>query len=76
MEKINKNFQDIYEKKIEIIYGKDKKDFEEYYYSSEDNSIISNSNFGMVEDENYIEDELKKNLNYIYKIKLNNYIGN
>ena len=43
-------------KKIEIIYGKDKKDFEEYYYSSAYNSIISNLNFDMVEYGNYLED--------------------
>ena len=42
-------------KKIEIIYGKAKKDFDKYYYSSGDNSIISNSDFGKVEDEKYLE---------------------
>ena len=72
--KLNKDYQKNFEKRIEEIYGNEKLNSEDYEYSSADNSNISNSDFGLVEEYDFIIDELKKYQNYIFiKKKLNNF---
>ena len=56
---LNKEYQENLNKHIENIYGKNNNN-EEYNYSSENNSQISNSDFGMSEDENLYKKKIKK----------------
>ena len=58
--KLNEEIQKKINEKLEVIYGKNKEDFNDYDYSSADDSIISNSDFGISEDEEQINDYNKK----------------
>ena len=69
-QKLNKEFQIKMDKKLEELYGKDNKNLEDYEYSSADNSFISDSDFGLNESVDYINEEIKnKPKLYIQKSK-------
>ena len=56
---------------MELIYGKKNIKYEEYYYSSADDSNISDSEFGDSKDEDLICDNVKKFIKlYAKKIKI------
>ena len=69
-QKLNKEFQIKMDKKLEEIYGKDNKNLEDYEYFFADNSFISDSDFGLNESVDYINEEIKnKPKLYILKSK-------
>ena len=74
MEKLNEEFQKSLEKRNKEIY-EDKSDINEddYFYYSADNSLISSSDFGKVDEDEFIIEELKKEPKlYIHKSKIKN----
>ena len=62
------------EKRIKEIHGdKNNNNEDDYCYSSADNSIISSSDFGQVDEDEFIIEELKKQPKlYIHKSKFKN----
>ena len=66
--KLNKEYQENLDKHIENIYGKNNNNYDDYNFSSADNSQISNSDFGISEDENLILENIKKTKILYYKI--------
>ena len=72
--KLNEEFQKNLEKRIKEIYGDKNDNIEDVYcYSSADNSLISSSDFGQVDEDEFIIEELKKQLKlYIHKSKYKN----
>ena len=69
--KLNKDYQKNFEKRIEEIFGNEKLNSEDYEYSSADNSNISNTDFGLVDEYDIIIDVLKKIQKlYIHKKKV------
>ena len=72
--KLNEELQKNLKKRFKEFYG-DKNDNNEddYYYSSADNSLISSSDFGQVDEDEFIIEELKKQPKlYIHKSKFKN----
>lgn len=71
--KLNLEYQKNLEKHMDFIYGKNIDSISNYSNSSADDSSISNSDFGLSEDEDLINENIKnKKVLYIKNLKLKN----